>query len=153
MTATVLGLIRPTGNPKLDEVLRKLEAYDFSPVTKSCIDRYGWSAEKAQQTEIETKRFFSLAFLDPGHYHIPESDVDEYWHRMILHTQWYQQFCLDTFGAYYHHTPEPEQNLISEENRKRSLALIPTTSLERIDQIWPRRITVLPSPVMRERHR
>ena len=31
--------------------------------------------------------------------------------------------------------------------------LSPTTSLERIDQIWPRRITVLPSPVMRERHR
>ena len=60
-----------------------------------------------KKIETETKRFFSFAFLDPGYYHIPEPDVDEYWHRMILHTQWYSKFCLDTFGQYYHHTPEP----------------------------------------------
>ena len=30
--------------------------------------------------------------------------------------------------------------------------VIPTTSLERGDQIWPRRIMVLRSPVMKERH-
>jgi hypothetical protein len=43
---------------------------------------------------------------------------------MILHTQWYHQFCLDTFGQYYHHTPEPDQSFLSEENRNRSLQLI-----------------------------
>ncbi len=120
----VLGLARTTGNKKLDAALKKLEKYDFLAVTRSCANRYGWKAAKASETEIETKRFFSLAFLDQGYYHIPEPDVDEYWHRMILHTQWYHKFCLEMFGQYYHHTPEPDQSLISEENRKRSMELI-----------------------------
>jgi len=119
-----LGIARSTGNKKLDAALKKLEKYDFSAITQSCASRYGWKAAKAADMEIETKRFFSLAFLDPGYYHIPEPDVDEYWHRMILHTQWYHKFCMDTFGQYYHHTPEPDQSLISEENRQRSLELI-----------------------------
>jgi hypothetical protein len=124
MSIENLGLKRPTENPKLDAWLLRLTNYDFQPITKSCIDRYGWKQEKAKTTEMETKRFFSFAFLDPGHYHIPEPDVDEYWHRMILHTQWYQKFCSDIFGQYYHHTPEPDQDLVSEDNRRRSLELI-----------------------------
>lgn len=124
MAAQALGLSRATGNKKLDAALKKLQKYDFSPITKSCVERYGWDQKKGEEMELETKRFFSLAFLDPGHYHIPAPDVDEYWHRMILHTQWYHKFCLDTFGQYYHHTPEPDQSLISEENRQRSLGLI-----------------------------
>jgi len=119
-----LGLIRATGNKKLDTRLRKLERYNFSPITKSCVDRYSWTKSKANKWETETKRFFSFAFLDPGYYHIPSPDVDEFWHRMILHTQWYEKFCFDIFGAYYHHTPEPDQNLINKQNRERSLALI-----------------------------
>lgn len=124
MKEQVLGLNRATKNKKLDAVLDKLEKYDFSSITKSCIDRYNWDSKYGEEMETETKRFFSLAFLDPGYYHIPAPDVDEYWHRMILHTQWYQRFCLDIFGQYYHHTPEPDHSLISEENRQRSLALI-----------------------------
>ncbi|MBL8298081.1 MAG: hypothetical protein JNN30_06975 [Rhodanobacteraceae bacterium] len=120
----VLGIARSTGNKRLDAALGKLEKYDFSAITESCASRYEWKAAKAVDMEIETKRFFSLAFLDPGHYHIPEPDVDEYRHRMILHTQWYHKFCMDTFGQYYHHTPEPDQSLISGENRQRSLELI-----------------------------
>lgn len=124
MKKTVLGLSRSTGNKKLDAALKKLAKYDFSSITESCADRYGWKVKKAEETELETKRFFSFAFLDPGFYHIPEADVDEYWHRMILHTQWYQKFCLDIFGQYYHHTPEPDQSLLSKENRERTLGLI-----------------------------
>ncbi|MDN8617193.1 glycine-rich domain-containing protein [Variovorax ginsengisoli] len=120
----VLGLARTTGNKKLNAVLRKLENYDFEPITRSCSARYGWAPKKARKVELEAKRFFSFAFLDPGHYHIPEEDVDEYWHRMILHTQWYQKFCMKMFGDYYHHTPEPDKDLVSKENRMRSLRLI-----------------------------
>lgn len=124
MGAMALGRVRNTGNKKLDRVLKKLEGYDFSPVTSSCVQRYGWSRKKGVETEIEVKRFFSLAFLDPGHYHIPAPDVDEYWHRMILHTKWYMEFCLAIFGQYYHHTPEPDRKLISKKNRERSLGLM-----------------------------
>lgn len=124
MTSRPLGIIRETGNKKLDSKLLDLENYDFSRITKSCIDRYKWSISKAEKFELEAKRFFSLAFLDSGFYHIPEPDVDEYWHRMILHTQWYSRFCSDIFGEYYHHTPEPDPELVNAENRNRSLGLV-----------------------------
>ena len=87
-----LSLVRDTGNPELDKALGKLERYDFTTITKSCVDRYGWETGRAENAEIEAKQFFALAFLDSGHYHIPSPDVDEYWHRMILHTVWYNKF-------------------------------------------------------------
>ncbi|MBD8084657.1 glycine-rich domain-containing protein [Chryseobacterium caseinilyticum] len=43
---------------------------------------------------------------------------------MILHTVWYNNFCNNIFGEYYHHTPEPDPEHMSDENRERSLKLI-----------------------------
>ena len=116
-----LGLRHDTGNPILNAHLAKLENYDFELVTRSCAQKYGWSHEKASAVAYQVKQFFALSLLDPGAYHIPEEDVDEYWHRMILHTRWYQQLCDDVFwGIFHHHTPEPDPDLLNEENRIRT---------------------------------
>lgn|SRR5574337_361112 len=125
MSALPLGLIHDPQNPLLLQRLAELEAYDFSHITRSVQDKYGWDPDKSRSVEIETKKFFSLAFLDQGYYHIPEPDIDEYWHRMILHTQFYIAFCDAIFGGYYHHTPEPSDDKLNEENRNRTLELIP----------------------------
>lgn len=119
-----IGLKVNPGNSKLLGVFEKLENYDFSTITKSCIEKYGWDSAYASKIETWTKQFFALAFLDKGYYHIPEKDVDEYWHRMILHTLWYHEFCQTIIGEYYHHTPEPDPSHMSEENRERSLKLV-----------------------------
>ncbi len=119
-----LGLKVNPRNPRLVKKLQQLEAYDFDMVTKSCHARYGWTKPKARLAERATKRFFSLAFLDPGSYHIPEVDVDEFWHRMILHTLWYARFCEDIFGEFYHHTPEPDPKNMSATNRARTTQLV-----------------------------
>jgi hypothetical protein len=112
------------GNDQLLQKLRELENYDVGHINRSVMTKYGWSADKAKELEIETKKFFALAFLDQGHYHIPEPDVDEYWHRMILHSRFYVDFCESMFQGYYHHTPEPDDGALSIENRERSLKLI-----------------------------
>lgn len=120
-----LGLKKDPRNPALIEKLLELETYDFREINQSVQTKYNWTQEKTEHYEREAKKFFALAFLDAGAYHIPEADVDEYWHRMILHTKFYNEFCQKIFGTYYHHTPEPDETLVSEENRRRSLALIP----------------------------
>jgi len=118
-----LGLIRDPENDKLVDLLRRLADYDFSAITQSCVQKYGWEASYAQKVEAEAKRFLALSVLDPGWYHIPEADTDEYWHRMILHTVWYAKFCLDVFGVFQHHTPTASPREVSGENRERSIAV------------------------------
>jgi hypothetical protein len=116
-----------TGNlPLQQELIRgltMLENYEFSPKTADVQNKLGWSSHHAAEIEVQAKQFFSLAYLDPGYYHIPEVDVDDYWHRMILHTVWYIKLCDDVFGSYYHHTPEPNPDNMSRENRERSIKL------------------------------
>lgn len=123
--AMPFGLIVNPQNDGLLAKLRELEIYDFEHITRSVQSKYGWDSDKAKAVEVETKKYFALAFLDQGHYHIPQEDVDEYWHRMILHTRFYIDFCNAIFGAYYHHTPEPDANSLNDENRRRTLQLMP----------------------------
>lgn len=118
-----LELVRNPGNKRTISWLHKMENYDFSDITSDVKKKFDWSQEKASETENQVKQFMALAVLDPGYYHIPEIDVDEYWHRMILHTQWYAKFCDDVFGSFYHHTPEPDPDHLSLENRERTLRL------------------------------
>ncbi|QWT14556.1 hypothetical protein [Sphingobium xenophagum] len=114
-------------DPLSAEVAKRLDSlsqYDFSAITDDVTRKYGWKSAKSISVEKQVKQFFALAFLDPGYYHIPEEDVDEYWHRMILHTVWYSDFCQSVFGQFYHHTPEPDPAHISEENRERTKRLV-----------------------------
>jgi hypothetical protein len=96
----------------------------MSDIKRDTMRKLGWSQDKADLVENRAKKFFSLAFLDHDHYHIPDVDVDELWHRMILHTQWYCKFCDDIFGTYYHHTPEPDASHLNQQNRDRSEKLM-----------------------------
>jgi len=111
-------------NNNLISKLSQLESYDFGFIKTDVMKKLNWPQEKADYVERRVKMFFSLAFLDQGNYHIPEVDVDEFWHRMILHTMWYVQFCDDIFSEYYHHTPEPDQKHLNQANRQRSRDLI-----------------------------
>lgn len=118
-----LGLRVDPRNPELLERLQRLDAYDFGPITKDVQEKYGWTAEKAAAVEYDTRQFLSLTYLDQGWYHIPEIDIDEYWHRMILHTQWYSNFCEAIYGGYYHHTPDPDCGPENEKAKIRTAAL------------------------------
>ena len=111
-------------NEKLILKLSQLDKYDFSAINSDMQKKYSWPIEKSKYIEPRVKKFFALSFLNADNYHIPDIDVDEYWHRMILHTVWYHKFCSDMFGSYYHHTPAPDPNHISTENREKSKELM-----------------------------
>lgn len=123
MNRTPLGLKVDPKSTAVIRILQEIEDFDFSAITSDVQKKYKWSKSKAKKVELAIKRFFSLAFLDPGNYHIPEADADEYWHRLILHTQFYNDFCQRIFGAYYHHTPEPDPKLVNKANRAQSTML------------------------------
>ncbi|MGE3335518.1 MAG: hypothetical protein AB7I36_17885 [Rhodospirillaceae bacterium] len=104
--------------------LAKIEDYDFSGISADIKRKLRWTPRKIAKTELEVRRFFSLAMLDPGYYHIPEVDVDDYWHRMILHTVWYTKFCKSVFGGYFDHTPEPDPDHLNQRNRERTVKVV-----------------------------
>jgi hypothetical protein len=57
--------------------------------------------------EYETRQYLALSILDHECSHIPNDDIDEYWHRMILQTRFYRKFCADIFGFFQNHGPAP----------------------------------------------
>jgi hypothetical protein len=52
-------------------------------------------------------RHFFLAHLKSGRKFVsmPSVVADELWHEFILHTKSYEQFCMQAFGRFMHHTP------------------------------------------------
>ncbi len=70
MSTLPFGLAVDPQNDVLLQKLRLLENYNFDHITRDVQKKYGWSIDRSKYTEIETKKFFALAFLDQGYYHI-----------------------------------------------------------------------------------
>lgn len=107
MNASSLPLnlkVAPEGNV-LSQV-QKLAAFDFERINQDVRRKYGWSPTQCVSLELRVKQLMALSFLDAGGIHAPDADVDEYWHRMILHTKWYKFFCGEVFGRFFHHNVE-----------------------------------------------
>lgn len=78
----------------------------------------GWTAEYADEIEIEYKRFLHLNKKYPTAGIVPTDVMDEMWHYHILDTRAYIKDSNEVFGGYFHHFPyfglrgtEDEQNL------------------------------------------
>lgn len=110
-----LGLLINPKNDMLVERLDVLEQYDFTGIDIIVSRKLLWKQEEIDRVRLEAKKFLSLALLDHEVGHVPKSDVDEYWHRMILQTRWYEKFCKDIFGFFIHHGPSVVPNPKQEE--------------------------------------
>lgn len=117
MARTPLGLTRDTGVPALNDRLLGLEQYPFAVILRR-VSRLRTEngqppltpAEKAAM-ELKAKRFFSLILLDPDQPHVPDVEIDEVWHAMVLNTPWYRTFCHAIFGAFIDHTPPDDDDV------------------------------------------
>lgn len=58
---------------------------------------------------------------------MPSKAVDEVWHQLILHTQFYHAFCKKAFGTYLHHDP----GVLKNNNKK--VSDIPCVSAVNVD--------------------
>ena len=119
-----LGLVLDPKNPKLISKLRELDQYDFTVISKKCERVLKWNPEDTDRLAKQAKQFLALALLDPDYYHVPAYDADQYWHRMILQTTWYKNFCDSIFGFFLSHDPPEYPATLGEETIDRSVALM-----------------------------
>jgi hypothetical protein len=61
--------------------------------------------EDTSATVVEYKKFLRMMIEDHGAWYTPSKLVDELWHRHILDSVGYCNFCKRVSGAYLHHTP------------------------------------------------
>jgi hypothetical protein len=68
---------------------------------------YEWTALVS-----EFRRFVWLVGQKSGALAMISPKIDRMWHQLILFTDDYRRFCLDTVGFFINHTPETRQNPI-----------------------------------------
>src|SRR5213083_1318629 len=117
------------GEPNLFEKFlakRHISHLDLSTVRNKAMEKLGWGGVKAQEVELEYRRFlYALArknkneLISP-----PNTQVDEFWHQHILDTRKYREDCAALFGHYIDHTPglRPEDQASADARRQRVYA-------------------------------
>jgi len=106
-TAVLEEVVHQTTTKSVGELKRLLEELDLGCIKFKLMDSDegpGWSREKADEIEVEYKRFLYLC-VTTGRSIIPTGDIDEFWHKHILDTQKYQEDCERVFGFFLHHFP------------------------------------------------
>jgi|LakMenE01Jun11ns_1017448.scaffolds.fasta_scaffold9952510_4 hypothetical protein len=75
-------------------------------IPKQVVDSY---AKKNHLSIHEADRLFAVleSFLREPLEGKPTIEIDEAWHEFILHTKLYEQYCMEEFGKFIHHDPEP----------------------------------------------
>jgi len=88
-----------------------LEQLDLSQMIDKLIeeDHLG-DQEYVNHCIREYKKFLHMIVLHPDTYFVPPKDIDKVWHRHILDTFKYQEFCYDFCGYFIHHLPDYEQS-------------------------------------------
>lgn len=65
----------------------------------------GWTRAKADEVEVEYRRFLYLNKKYPNEQISPSVEVDVFWHYHILDTMKYARDCDQVFGYFLHHFP------------------------------------------------
>lgn len=95
-----------------DERIRRLNELDLEPIKFKLVhdeDGKGWTIEKADQVEVEYKKFLALILKNRDSHRVdsvvPSKDVDGFWHAHILDTAKYVGDCENCLGFFLHHFP------------------------------------------------
>lgn len=95
----------PDGDSPVESYEEKLELladFDLEPVTEQ-LEEDG--VEDAAYLEAQFRRFTQLRIQRPSAHIAPAPKLDEYWHKLILDTRRYHDFCDQIVGQYWHHIP------------------------------------------------
>ena len=109
-----LGLLPEISKSISAELIAKLkyiEEYDLEIQKKIYVAKGRCPSVEANTLERELKRFLSLTLLEPQPKYesfVPSEVVDGLWHRFILHTKDYREFCEKTAGHFIDHNPEKQ---------------------------------------------
>ncbi len=81
----------------------KLEQADQIDRNRSSSFPQDWSREKRERELHRYRQFLALAACRPGLRCTPTRDIDELWHRHMLHPVAYHADCMRIFGRIFDH--------------------------------------------------
>lgn len=83
-----------------------VEENDFKMLSAFCADEYKMPVEMAARVVDQALAMvYVMGVTQSGDTMAPSEVVDPGWHTLILHTQWYAEFCEKHFGYLLHHKP------------------------------------------------
>jgi hypothetical protein len=83
-----------------------VSAEDFRMLADFCADEYKMPLDIAELTMDEALAMvYTMGVTRSGDTMAPSEAVDPGWHTLILHTEWYADFCQQQFGYFLHHKP------------------------------------------------
>ncbi|MET7907655.1 hypothetical protein ACFYS7_18770 [Streptomyces avermitilis] len=98
MTTTVAAGTR-TGRSLVTDV-------EFDMLAAFCVDEYGLERCVADRVVDQALALvFVMGSTGGGDTMAPSQQVDPGWHALILHTNWYADWCEKNFGSFLHHQP------------------------------------------------
>lgn len=107
-----MSTVQPVNNALVDRaLLAKYEPVLQFPapylIEKLVKDRLVDTPEEGEALFIEAKKFLILSFIDVGvSWDMYSTRIDETWHKFVLFTRQYADFCHRYFGRYLHHNPD-----------------------------------------------
>ncbi|MFE2421489.1 hypothetical protein [Streptomyces hokutonensis] len=79
---------------------------DFAMLAAFCADEYGLERAVADRVVDQALALvFVMGSTGEGASMAPSQQVDPGWHTLILHTDWYANWCQEQFGYFLHHQP------------------------------------------------
>ena len=88
-------------------VLKKADAFDIEPVIESLHDEVSISKERLREYWKELQKWLVASLVYPAEEFVMMGPVDLLWHKFVLHTRLYAEFCWSVLGDFVHHEPEP----------------------------------------------
>jgi hypothetical protein len=79
---------------------------DFDMLADFCADEYGLERCVADRVIDQALALvYVMGNSGEGASMAPSQQVDPGWHTLILHTDWYANWCQEQFGYFLHHQP------------------------------------------------
>jgi len=79
---------------------------EFDMLATFCADEYGLDRGLADRVVDQALAMvFVMGSTGEGAAMAPSQQVDPGWHTLILHTDWYANWCQEQFGYFLHHQP------------------------------------------------
>lgn len=103
-------------------LFKKIDDFDLSIIKNQMITNENFSQEKADEAEIEAKKFLAASLLSTEDLAILNGDPDMFWHYLVLNTTIYRNFCKDALGkTFIDHVPVTSSSSFVKEPYKKTL--------------------------------
>ncbi|TYK43281.1 glycine-rich domain-containing protein [Actinomadura decatromicini] len=113
-----------------------LDAETFESLVRDLVEEEHENLEAATRIVGQTLVFLRACADSPGAMLSPSKRVDKGWHRFILRTHLYAEFCERVAGRFLHHDPVCTADIQSGAALARTVAALHATGFHVDDELW-----------------